>query len=176
MAIKFDFNRLRTAISGFVKAEDTAGSEVKHIPIMQTVAATTTIAGVAATTVLKDDDFGKVIFLTQSGGSDSAITLPPATAGGTLTFIVASTPGGAGDIVITAAVADTIVFAGAADSGADGATNLLADSFTVEAAAIGGERIECVADGSFWYVYAHQGIIGAVTAIGTANVTLATGV
>ena len=51
MAIKFDFNRLRTAISGFVKAEDTAGSEAKHIPIMQTVAKTRTIAGLAATTV-----------------------------------------------------------------------------------------------------------------------------
>ena len=166
MALKFSFNKFRTAVSGFIKAQDVAGEEVLHIPQIQIAPVTMAIAGVVQTTVLKDDDFGKVIFLTQSGGSDSAITLPPATAGGTLTFIVASTPGGAGDIVITAATADTIVFAAAADSGADGATNLLADSFTVEAAAIGGERIECVADGSFWYVYAHQGIIGAITAAG----------
>tara|TARA_R110002050_G_scaffold298344_1_gene461551 strand:+ start:553 stop:1053 length:501 start_codon:yes stop_codon:yes gene_type:complete len=166
MAKKFSFNLFRTAISDFIKADESIGSEVLYIPRMQMAPVTMNIAGVVQTTVLKDDDFGKVIFLTQTGGSDSAITLPPATAGGTLTFIVALTPGGAGDIVITAAVADTIVFAASADAGADGATNLLADSFTVEAAAIGGERIECVSDGSFWYVYAHQGVIGAVTAAG----------
>tara|TARA_R110000765_G_scaffold110260_1_gene201656 strand:+ start:240 stop:740 length:501 start_codon:yes stop_codon:yes gene_type:complete len=166
MAIKFDFNRLRTAISGFVKAEDTAGSEVKHIPIMQTVAATTTIAGVAATTVLKDDDFGKVIFLSQTGGSDSNITLPPPTNGGQLTFIVASTPGGTGDVVITAPTADTIVAMSAADSGADGASNLLADTITVEAASVGGERIELVGDGTYWYCYVHQNAVGSITFAG----------
>ena len=166
MAIKFDFNRLRTAISGFVKAEDTAGSEVKHIPIMQTVAKTRTIAGVAATTVLKDDDFGMTIFLTQSGGSDSAITLPPPTAGGQLTFIVASTPGGTGDIVISSPTVDTIVAMSTADAGADGATNLLADTVTVEAASIGGERMEFVADGTYWYCFAYQNAVGSITFAG----------
>jgi len=166
MALKFDFNKIRSAVSGFIKADNVVGEDFLHIPIMQIAPPTVSIAGVTQTTVLKDDDFGKVFFLTQTGGSDSAITLPPAVNGGTLTFIVALTPGGAGDIVISAAVADTIVFAASADAGADGATNLLADSFTIEAAAIGGERIECVSDGSFWYVYAHQGIIGAVTAAG----------
>ena len=166
MALKFSFNRLRTAISGFVKAEDTAGSEVKHIPIMQTVAATTTIAGVAATTVLKDDDFGKTIFLTQSGGSDSAITLPPPTNGGQLTFIVASTPGGTGDIVISSPSTDTIVAMSTADAGADGASNLLADTVTVEAASIGGERMEFVADGTYWYCFAYQNAVGSITFAG----------
>ena len=166
MAIKFDFNRLRTAISGFVKAEDTAGSEVKHIPIMQTVAKTRTIAGVAATTILKDDDFGMTIFLTQSGGSDSAITLPPPTNGGQLTFIVASTPGGTGDVVVSSPTADTIVFCSNGDADADGASNLLADSFTIEAAAIGGERIELVADGTYWYAFASMNVIGSITLAG----------
>ena len=166
MAIKFDFNRLRTAISGFVKAEDTAGSDVKHIPIMQTVAATTTIAGVAATTVLKDDDFGKTIFLTQSVVSDSAITLPPHTNGGQLTYIVASTPGGTGDIVISSPSTDTIVAMSTADAGADGASNLLADTVTVEAASIGGERIELVGDGTYWYCYVHQNAVGSITFAG----------
>ena len=166
MAIKFDFNRLRTAISGFVKAEDTAGSEVKHIPIMQTVAKTRTIAGVAATTILKDDDFGMTIFLTQSGGSDSAITLPPPTNGGQLTFIVASTPGGTGDIVISSPSTDTIVAMSTADAGADGASNLLADTVTVEAASIGGERMEFVADGTYWYAFASMNAVGSITTTG----------
>ena len=166
MAIKFDFNRLRTAISGFVKAEDTAGSEAKHIPIMQTVAKTRTIAGLEATTVLKDDDFGMTIFLTQSGSSDSAITLPPPTNGGQLTFIVASTPSGTGDTVISSPTTDTIVAMSTADAGADGASNLLADTVTVEAASIGGERMEFVADGTYWYCYVHQNAVGSITFAG----------
>ena len=166
MAIKFDLNRLRTAISGFVKTTDAVGADVKHLPQLQYCPPVKTIAGTDATTVLLDDDFGKVIFLTQSGSSDSAITLPPPTAGGHLTFIVAATPSGSGDIVISSPTADTIVAMGAADSGADGPSKLLADSITVEAASIGGERIECVADGSFWYAYVHQNAVGSITFAG----------
>ena len=167
MAIKFDFNRLRTAIKGFIKAENTAGSEVIHLPKLQAAAVVEKLAlGAGDTKILKDDDFGKVFMCEQSGGTDSAVTLPPATAGGTLTFIVSLTPSGTGDMVISAATADTIVFAGAADAGADGDSNLLADSFTIEAAAVGGERIECVADGTYWYVYAHMGAVGGVTTTG----------
>ena len=167
MALKFDFSRLRTAVKGFIKAKDTAGEEALHLPIIQTAPVVEFLElGAGGSKVLLDDDFGKVFMCKQSGGSDSAVTLPPATAGGTLTFIVALTPSGAGDMVFSAATADTIVFAGSADAGADGDSNLLADSFTIEAAAVGGERIECVADGSFWYVYAHQGAVGGVTATG----------
>ena len=166
MAIKFDFNRLRTAISGFVEVDNVAGSEVKHLPQLQYVPPTMSIAGTDGTTVLKDDDFGKIIFLSQSGSSDSAITLPPPTAGGTLTMIVASTPSGSGDIVISSPTADTIVALSTADSGADGASNLLADTVTVEAAAIGGERMEWVADGTFWYCTAIQSAIGSITFAG----------
>ena len=167
MAIKFDFNRLRTAIKGFIKAQDSAGSEVQHIPLIQTAPVVEKLAlGAGGSKILLDDDFGKVFMCEQSGGTDSAVTLPPATSGGVLTFIVSLTPSGTGDMVISAATADTIVFAGAADAGADGDSNLLADSFTIEAAAVGGERIECVADGSFWYVYAHMGAVGGITTTG----------
>ena len=166
MAIKFDFNRLRTAISGFVKTTDTAGSDVRHLPKMQIVPPTRKIAGVAATTVLLDDDFGKVIFLSQTGSSDSAITLPPPTNGGQLTFIVASTPGGTGDIVLSSPTVDTIVAMSTADAGADGASNLLADTVTVEAASIGGERMEFVADGTYWYCFVYQNAVGSITFAG----------
>ena len=166
MAMKFDFNRLRTAISGFVKTTDTAGSEVKHLPKLQYCPPTMRIAGAAATTVLLDDDFGKVIFLTQSGSSDSAITLPPPTEGGHLTMIVAATPSGSGDIVISSPTSDTIVAMSSADSGADGASNLLADTVTVEAASIGGERIEWIADGTYWFCYVHQNAVGSITFAG----------
>ena len=167
MAIKFDFNRLRTAIKGFLTATNAAGSEVVHLPKLQAASVVEKIElGAGGSKVLTENDFGKVFLCEQSGGTDSAVTLPAATSGGTLTFIVSLTPSGTGDMVISAATADTIVFAGAADSGADGPSNLLADSFTIEAAAVGGERIECVADGTYWYVYAHQGAVGGVSATG----------
>ena len=167
MAIKFDFNRLRTAVKGWLKATDTAGSDVVHLPKLQSAAVVEKLAlGAGGSKVLTANDFGKVFMCEQSGGTDSAVTLPAATSGGTLTFIVSLTPSGTGDMVISSATADTIVFAAAADSGADGPSHLLADSFTIEAAAVGGERIECVADGTYWYVYAHQGAVGGVSATG----------
>tara|TARA_R110002020_G_scaffold410220_1_gene619995 strand:- start:4215 stop:4718 length:504 start_codon:yes stop_codon:yes gene_type:complete len=167
MAIKFDFNRLRTAIKGFIKAQDTAGSEVQHIPLIQTAPVVEKLAlGAGGTKVLLDDDFGKVFMCEQSGGTDSAVTLPAATSGGTLTFIVSLTPSGTGDMVISSATADTIVFSGNGDADADGASNLLADSFTIEAAAVGGERIDCVSDGSFWYVNARMNAVGSITTTG----------
>ena len=167
MAIKFDFNRLRTAIKGFLVASETAGSDVVHLPKLQSAAVVEKLAlGAGGSKVLTANDFGKVFLCEQSGGTDSAVTLPAATSGGTLTFIVSLTPSGTGDMVFSSATADTIVFAGSADAGADGDSNLLADSFTIEAAAVGGERIECVADGTYWYVYAHQGAVGGVTTTG----------
>ena len=167
MALNFSFNKLRTAVRGFLTASETSGSDGVYLPKIQTAAVVEKIElGAGGSKTLTATDFGKVFLCEQSGGTDSAVTLPAATSGGTLTFIVSLTPSGTGDMVISAATADTIVFAGAADAGADGASNLLADSFTIEAAAVGGERIECVADGTYWYVYAHMGAVGGVTTTG----------
>ena len=116
--------------------------------------------------VLLDSESGSVVFLAITGSSDVAITLPAPAAGLYFTFINALTPSGSGDAVITPVAADTLVSMGSADSGADGPTNLLADTVTVEAASIGGERLDCVSDGSFWYVYAHQQAVGSITFAG----------
>ncbi len=167
MAIKFDFNRLRTAIKGFLVATETVGEDVVHLPKLQAAAVVEKLElGAGGSKVLTANDFGKVFMCEQSGGTDSAVTLPAATSGGTLTFIVSLTPSGTGDMVISAATADTIVFSGNGDADADGASNLLADSFTIEAAAVGGERIDCVADGSFWYVNARMNAVGSITTTG----------
>ena len=167
MAIKFDFNRLRTAIKGFLVASETAGSDVVHLPKLQSAAVVEKIElGAGGSKVMTESDFGKVFLCEQSGGTDSAVTLPAATSGGTLTFIVSLTPSGTGDMVISSATADKIVFSGNGDADADGASNLLADSFTIEAAAVGGERIDCVADGEFWYVNARMNAVGSITTTG----------
>jgi len=120
----------------------------------------------ASAETLTAEDFGKICFVTMSTGSDVAITLPAPTAGGVLTFINQLTPSGTGDLVITAPTTDTIVAMSNGDADADGASNLLADTVTIEAASVGGERIEFVADGTYWYCFALQNVIGSITFAG----------
>ena len=119
-----------------------------------------------AARTLEDVESGSIVFCAITGSSDIAITLPTPAAGLYFTFINAATPSGSGDAVITPVATDTIVSMGAADSGADGPTNLLADTVTIEAASIGGERIDLVSDGTYWYAYAHQQAVGSITFAG----------
>ena len=125
-----------------------------------------TIKVTDADVTLEDVDSGSVVFCSISGSSDIAINLPAPALGLNFTIINALTPSGSGDAVITPVTADTLVVMGAADSGADGMTNLLADSVTIEAASIGGERIDCVADETRWYIYAHMQAVGSITTTG----------
>ena len=124
------------------------------------------ITVVAADRTLEDVESGSIVFCAITGSTDIAITLPTPAVGLYFTFINAATPSGTGDAVITPTGTDTIVSMGAADTGADGPTNLLADTVTIEAASIGGERIDIVCDGTFWYAYAHQQAVGSVTFAG----------
>ena len=119
------------------------------------------ITVVATARVLEDVESGSIVFCAITGSSDIAITLPTPAVGLYFTFINAVTPGGTGDAVITPTGTDTIVSMGAADTGADGPTNLLADTVTIEAASI-----DVVCDGTFWYAYAHQQAVGSITFAG----------
>ena len=119
-----------------------------------------------ADVTLEDVDSGSVVFTAISGSSDIGITLPAPANGLYFTVINALTPSGTGDAVITPVTADTIVAMGAADAGADGPTNLLADTVTIEAASIGGERLDLVSDDTYWYCYAHQQAVGSITFAG----------
>jgi len=119
-----------------------------------------------AATTLYDYQSGATVFLTISGGSDVVITLPEVAAGLNFTFVATASPSGAGDAVITAATADTIAVLVGPDSGADGTFDAAADTVTLEAAALGGEVIRFVSDGTKWYAFAHQAAIGSVTYAG----------
>tara|TARA_B110000902_G_scaffold257646_1_gene326127 strand:- start:32 stop:493 length:462 start_codon:yes stop_codon:yes gene_type:complete len=112
------------------------------------------------------EESGSVVMVTMTGGDDAVYTLPALKAGLNFKFINCLTNAGAGDAIITSADADTIVAISVADSGADGAKNLLADTVTIEAAATGGEVIEFECDGSFWYCTVVQDVIGSVTFAG----------
>ena len=124
------------------------------------------ITVVATARILEDVESGSIVFCAITGSSDVAITLPTPDAGLYFTFINAATPSGSGDAVITPVATDTIVSMSNGDADADGASNLLADTVTIEAASIGGERIDVVCDGTYWYAYAHQNAVGSITFAG----------
>jgi len=125
-----------------------------------------TITVIAADRVLEDVESGSIVFCAITGGTDINITLPTAAAGLHFTVINAVTPAGSGDAVIAPPVADTLVSMSNGDADADGISNLLADSVTIEAASVGGERIELVSDGTYWYSFAFQNVVGSITTTG----------
>jgi len=79
MAIKFDWNRLRTGIKSFLKITDTAGYEVVHLPTFRQARNVITV-GDADYTIL-DDDSGAIINVNTAATSARTLTLPAANAG-----------------------------------------------------------------------------------------------
>ena len=79
MAIKFDFNRLRTGVKSFLKITDAAGSEVVHLPKFRQARNVITI-GDENYTIL-DDDSGAIINVATAATSARTITLPAANTG-----------------------------------------------------------------------------------------------
>ena len=78
MALKFDFNRLRTAVSSFYKAKDTVGEEVIHLPALHCVKKVIALGDANAT--IKDDHSDSLYALTAATTGDRTYTLPtPAT-------------------------------------------------------------------------------------------------
>ena len=126
-----------------------------------------TITVTTAARILKDHESGSIVFLTISGGSDVAITLPAVTQAGIwFRFIATASPAGAGDAVITSAAGDDITYFEGPDSGADGNVTAASDTVTLEAAALGGEMIDFVSDGTNWYAYGHVGTHDATSTAG----------
>tara|TARA_R110001632_G_scaffold5934_1_gene24077 strand:+ start:10083 stop:10544 length:462 start_codon:yes stop_codon:yes gene_type:complete len=119
-----------------------------------------------AATTLYDHQSGATVFLTISGGSNVVITLPEVAAGLNFTFVATASPSGAGDAVITSATADTIAICLGPDAAADGTFASASDTVTLEAAALGGEVIRFVSDGTKWYAFANQPTVGSVTTAG----------
>ena len=79
MAIKFDFNRLRTAVDSFYKAKDTVGEEVVHLPALKSVKKVIALGDVNATII--DDDSNSLYALTAATTADRTYTLPAAAKG-----------------------------------------------------------------------------------------------
>jgi hypothetical protein len=119
-----------------------------------------------AALTLEDVDSGAVIFLTISGSSDVAITLPSVAKGLHFKFVATASPSGSGDAVITSADNDDINYFMGPDSGADGSLTAASDTVTLEAAALGGEVIDFVCDGTTWHAFGHVGSHDATSTAG----------
>ena len=80
MALKFDFNKLRTAVAGFLTGTDTAGGslaagdEAVFVPKMRSAFI---VENITAATTLTNEDSGKIFMLDSAGGAYT-ITLPVA--------------------------------------------------------------------------------------------------
>jgi len=90
MAIKFDFNKLRTAVKGWITGQDlaggslTAGEQAVYVPVMQMARP---IINVSADTTLYKKDSGAVICWDAST-NDTDIVLPPCEEGLRFTIMV----------------------------------------------------------------------------------------
>jgi len=119
---------------------------------------------------LYDYESGSIVFLTISGSSDLAITLPAVgQAGLWFRFIATASPSGTGDAVITSAggsSGDDINYFMGPDADADGTLTAASDTVTLEAASLGGEVIDFVSDGTTWHAH---GYVGAHNATSTAG-------
>ena len=180
MAIKFDFNKLRTAVSGWMTGVDystgdalaigTGPEQALYIPKIQTAAVTKVVS---ADVTLKANDFGKIILM---GANGVDITLPSAQDGATLEVILTADYDTAVCTVVQAAASED--FYGYQIRGAANSTLLdipgTASTLTVDANVgqdVEGLRWSVLCDGANWHISGYN-----TTAIGTANVTLATGV
>ena len=169
MAIKFDFNKLRTAVAGWMTGVDandgsdlaigTTPEHALYIPKIQTAAVTKVVS---ADVTLKPNDFGKIILM---GANGVDITLPAAQDGATLEVILTADYDTAVCTIVQGAASED--FYGnhydstAGTSGDSGAT--ANTKITFSSASVKGDRVELVSDGSVWYVKAFGKADGAIT-------------
>jgi len=151
MALKFSFNKLRTAVAGFLTGTDVdgaslaAGEEAVYVPKLRSAKIVEQLTG---DTTLTAEDSGKVFIVSQAAADD--ITIPAVTMSGWNAKFIVGTAGG-NDVDIIGGTADKMVGLEMADTN----TAITADSdkVTFDASNAGvGDWIEVVSDGSNYYV------------------------
>ena len=163
MAIKFDFNKLRTAISGFLTGTDlsgtslAAGEEAVHVPKLRSAYI---VEDITAAVTLTNEDCGKIFMLDSAGGAYT-ITLPVAAnleSGWNCKFVTKEdTP--TNDITIAAgsAIIDFVQKDAAGDAGASTAGTAVSN-ILVEAASKQGDYISIFTDGTSYYAHGLSGV------------------
>jgi len=161
MAIKFDFNKLRTAVKGWLSGTDTtgasltAGEEAIYVPQMRQGFI---VEEVGAAITLTNEDSGK-IFLCESSGGAFQITLPTSAPSGLWYrfFVNEETP--TQDITIAAGSA--IIGGTIKDAGGDvghGTAGTEVSNIIIDQTAEIGDHIELISGGGKWFVNAQSTI------------------
>ena len=151
MAQKFSFNKLRTAIAGFLTGTNASGAAMAagehsiHVPKLRSAKI---VEQIAATVELTAEDSGKVFIVSQAGAYD--ITIPAVTMSGwNAKFIVGTV--GANDVDVIGGTADVMVGIEMGDTNT--AIAAASDKVTFVASnAVLGDWIEVVSDGAAYYV------------------------
>ena len=187
MALKFSFNKLRTSVAGFFEMDSTkaslgAGEEAVYTPqmfIARPVDALVNSGGAVARTLLTAESGTLYTVNMATADNNVVITLPSAAsaAGCYYDFCFLVDCDDDADFTIKTAAAGED-FYGYQIRGAANSTLLdipgTASTLTVDANVgqdVEGLRWSILCDGSNWHISGYN-----TTAIGTANVTLATGV
>lgn len=167
MALKFDFNKLRTAVAGFLTGTDLsgtslgAGEEAIYVPKLRVA---TPVKHVAAAAVLNASDSGSLIVINQASAYE--ITLPLAAdagAGWNCTFV----NGTVGSYAVTIAnnTAEDTIVGGVA--GADGGTATHAETAVDEIVFINGsvlgDTVKLVCDGTLFYASGYAADVAHIT-------------
>ena len=153
MALKFDFNKLRTAVKGFLTGTDAtggslaAGEEAIFVPQLRVAMP---VKKVAAATVLTPADSGSLIVINQASAYE--ITLPLAAdagAGWNCQFVIGTVATNAVTIACNTAE-DTIVgYTSGGDGGAGSSTDSTAvDEIVFISGAQLGDCVEIFCDGT----------------------------
>jgi hypothetical protein len=179
MAIKFDFNKLRTAVTKWTTGVDTAlgtlaaGDQAIYTPHLRHARPTEHITNASAVTrTLLDAESGTLFSIDLSAvDNDIAITLPTAagSAGVYYDFCFMVDSDDDADFTLTTGAAGTDIYGGittlAANSTVDafaGISNIVVDGSVAQSAE--GLRLSVICDGTNWHLSGH-----IMTAVGTVH-------
>ena len=171
MAIKFDFNKLRTAVKGWIGGVDldggslTAGEQAVYVPKISTAKP---IISTAASTdyTLYAKDSGATVLI---AANDVNVTLPSAEAGLHFSFIMAADYATAVCTVVQAAASEDFYGSlqaysqGEGDGDDSDAAGAGDTKITFASASLKGDRVELVSDGTGWFVRAYAQVYTAIT-------------
>ena len=183
MAIKFDFNKLRTAVTGWTAGVDlakgslTAGEEAMYTPHMRHVRPVENISNASVVTRTLLDAESGTMFICSMAAVDNNVTLTLPTAAGSagvyFDFFLNVASDDDADLIITTGLDATDIY-GTLDTLAAVSTNLIVNgksAITLDGsvAQTVGVRLTLLCDGVHWHLSGH-----CPTAVGTPHVTSAT--
>ena len=183
MAIKFDFNKLRTAVKSWTAGVDlakgslTAGEEAMYTPHMRHARPVEHISNASAVTRTLLDAESGTLFICGMTAVDNNVTLTLPTAAGSagiyFDFIINVASDDDADLIITTGLDATDIY-GTIDTLAAVSTNLIVNgksAITVDGSVeqTVGVRLNLLCDGIHWHLTGHTPKL-----VGTPHITSAT--